>query len=211
MIESIKASRSHTPETRKGCRKREQSPGDGREGPSESQTRPLNYGFVSILGRMRVMRDPIMVMPPRSLPGGYSFFAAYGCGGGAMLAETGAEKLHDSLERHTAAAEERMGWAKAVMDCFSSIYDEQTGSAAAKRMLKFTAVVVAIETGEVVVVNSGGSRAVLWSGGMALPLWNDHIKGDESVKTEEGAIIYLKNLSASHLVSEEECVKASRS
>ncbi|XP_047971110.1 protein phosphatase 2C 51-like isoform X2 [Salvia hispanica] len=201
MIESVKASHSqshNTTETRKGCRKREQSPG---EGPSE---RPLNYGLVSILGRMRVMRDPIMVMPPRSLPGGYSFFAAYGCGAGAVVAETCSDKLHHCLERHAAAvAEERIGWGQVVMDCFSSIYEEHTGS---KRMLKFTAVVAAPHKGEVVVVNSGGSRAVLWSGGVALPLWNDPNKGDESVKTEEGAIVYLENLSG-----EEECVKASRS
>ncbi|KAG6399398.1 hypothetical protein SASPL_140879 [Salvia splendens] len=157
---------------------------------------------------MRVMRDPIMVMPPRSLPGGYSSFAAYGCGAGAMVPETCAEKLHHCLERHAAAvAEDRIGWGQVVMDCFSSIYEEQTGSAAAKRMLKFTAVVAAPQKGElVVVVNSGGSRAVLWSGGVALPLWNDHNKGDESVKTEEGALVYLENLSG-----EEECVKGSRS
>lgn len=129
------------------------------------------------------MEDHVVVMPPQNLPGGYSFFAAYGGSGRATVAETCAEKLHHCLEK--LREEEGLDLGKVVMDCFSCMYENWSGQETAERdgtseataaegMVKFTAVVVAGEKGEVVVVNCGGSRAVLWSGGLALPLGSDH-------------------------------------
>lgn len=187
MIDSMKAIHSRATETRIGCRKRDQATGDG-EGSSESKSRPLKYGYVSILGRRRVMEDPVMVMPPRRLPGGYSFFAAYGCSGGAKVAETCTEKLHECLEKHTAA--EGLGWGKVVMDCFGSIYEDWSRPPA-ETTLKFTAAVVALEKGEVVVVNCGGSRAVLWSGGVAVPLGTDSNKVFSSSHSK--GLIYFRS------------------
>lgn len=168
---------------RKGCRKREESIGGDEEGPSEIKSQPLRYGYVSILGRRRVMDDHVVVMPPQILPGGYSFFAAYGGCGREAAAESCADKLHHCLEK--LREEEGLDLGKVVMDCFSCLYENWNGQEAAERegtseaaaadgMVKFTAVVVAGEKGEVVVVNCGGSRAVLWSGGVALPLGSDH-------------------------------------
>ncbi|XP_057809985.1 probable protein phosphatase 2C 8 [Salvia miltiorrhiza] len=171
MIKSFKASHSHATEMRKGCRKR-----DG-EGPSESRSRPLKYGYVSILGRRRVMEDSVIVMPPRRLPCGYSFFAAHGCGG-PKLVETCTDKLHQCLEKRMAEAveEEGLAWDKLVMDCFTSMYEDWGG------LLKFTAVLDLPDKDEMLLVNCGGSRALLWTGGVALPLWTQADEADERVE-----------------------------
>lgn len=175
MSHSLKPSRSNAKAKRKGCRKADQPLGDG-EGPSGTKIRPLKYGYVSILGRKRVMEDPVMVVPPRKLPGGYSFFAAYGGRGRAKVGEACTDKLHRCLVKHTGETKEKeLGWGKVVMDCFSNMFEEAAPQSEGTTM-KFTAVVVGAENGEVVLVNCGGSRAVLWSGGVASPLWNDNHK-----------------------------------
>lgn len=117
-----------------------------------------------------------MVVPPRKLPGGYSFFAAYGGRDRAMVGEACTDKLQRCLAKHTAETKEKeLGWGKVMMECFSNMFEEATAAQQSEgATMRFTAVVVGVENGEVVLVNCGGSRAVLWSGGVASPLWNDN-------------------------------------
>ncbi|KAL0408040.1 UNVERIFIED_CONTAM: putative protein phosphatase 2C 8 [Sesamum radiatum] len=166
---------------------------------SESGGGALNYGFVSIMGRRRVMENAVTVVPPGRLAGKYSCFAVYDGHGGAMEAKTCGHRLHKCLETHIERTkklpvERDFEWGKVMVDCFGGADDEEfwheveerEGSSAA--VLRFTAmVVVVVGKEEVVVVNFGNSKAVLCRGGLAVPLSSD-LKGeraDEKVRADD--------------------------
>ncbi|KAL0447762.1 UNVERIFIED_CONTAM: putative protein phosphatase 2C 8 [Sesamum latifolium] len=162
----------------------------------------LNYGFVSIMGRRRVMENAVTVVPPWRLAGKYSCFGVYDGHGGAMAAETCGERLHKCLERHIERTkklpvERDFEWRKVMVDCLGGadheefwheVEDRKGSSAAAVH--RFTALVVVVGKEEVVVVNFGNSKAVLCRGGLAVPLSSD-LKGeraDEKVRADGEAV-----------------------
>ncbi|KAK4422517.1 putative protein phosphatase 2C 8 [Sesamum alatum] len=152
--------------------------------PGDLSGGALNYGFVSIMGRRRVMENAVTVVPPGRLAGKYSCFAVYDGDGGAMVAETCSVRLHKCLERHIERTKKLpvdrdFDWGKVMLDCFGGADEEfwhevkeREGSSAAA-VLRFTAMVVVVGKEEVVVVNFGNSRAVLCRGGLAVPLSSD--------------------------------------
>ncbi|KAI3468615.1 hypothetical protein Pfo_025278 [Paulownia fortunei] len=178
--------------------------GEG-EGSSGSKSCGLVYGYVSMMGRRRVMEDAVTVAPPGWLAGEYSFFAVYDGHGGAKVAEKCGEKMHTCLEKHIEKAkkvpeEKDFDWEKVMVECFSGmdkdleenrsgaevVQREDRAAAAAERMMGSTAVVVLVGKDEVVVANCGDSRAVLCRGGVAVPLSRDHKpdRADEKERIE---------------------------
>ncbi|KAL0371908.1 UNVERIFIED_CONTAM: putative protein phosphatase 2C 8 [Sesamum calycinum] len=181
--------------------------------PASERGGALNYGFVSIMGRRRVMENAVTVVPPGRLAGKYSCFGVYDGHGGAMVAETCGERLHKCLERHIERTkklpvERDFDWGKVMVDFLGGAneefwheVEEKEGSSAAA-VLRFTAMVVVVGKEEVVVVNFGNSKAVLCRGGLAVPLSSD-LKGeraDEKGRCDDEAVVGRTiNWNASHL------------
>ncbi|KZV53192.1 hypothetical protein F511_27558 [Dorcoceras hygrometricum] len=183
--------------------------GERRIGPPENNTNGLLYGYVSMMGRRRVMEDAVTVAPQGSLAGEYSFFAVYDGHGGATVAEICSERLHKCLEKHIQKGkklpeEEDFDWKTVMEDCFSTIDeefkedkgDDERANRAAVPEMGSTAVVVLVGREDVVVANCGDSRAVLCRGGAPAPLSSDHKpeRPDEKERVEAagGSIIMRK-------------------
>lgn len=171
----------------------------------------LKYGFVSIMGRRRVMENAVTVVPPGRLAGKYSCFGVYDDHGGTMVAETCGKRLHKCLERHIERTkklpvERDFDWGRVMVDCLGGAVDEdfwheveERERSSAATVLRFTAMVVVVGKEEVVVVNFGNSRAVLCRGGLAVTLSSD-LKGERADGKKRAGDGRTINWNASHLL-----------
>ncbi|MED6132559.1 hypothetical protein PIB30_020205 [Stylosanthes scabra] len=171
------------------------------EQPSSSSSSTTNnctaaasasHGFISVIGRRRVMEDAVRVLPgfvaaAEDCSGGYDFFAVYDGHGGSMVANACRERLHVLLAEEMKAAA-ALDWHHMMCSCFMQMDQEIGGGdgndnvAGGGNTMGSTATVVVVGKEEIVVGNCGDSRAVLCRGGEALPLSRDHKPDREDEK-----------------------------
>ncbi|XP_061374140.1 probable protein phosphatase 2C 8 [Gastrolobium bilobum] len=158
-------------------------------GEDEYCTKTLSsasHGFISVIGRRRVMEDAVKVVTgfvaaENCSGGGYDFFAVYDGHGGTMVANACRDRLHVLLadEVKEEGWESGLDWHKVMCSCFMKMDQEIGGGGNDKagmsgNTMGSTAAVVVVGKEEIVVANCGDSRAVLCRGGVALPLSRDH-------------------------------------
>ncbi|XP_027361213.1 probable protein phosphatase 2C 8 [Abrus precatorius] len=144
-----------------------------------------SHGFISVIGRRRVMEDAVKVVPAfvaaeqRSC--GYDFFAVYDGHGGTMVANACRDRLHVLVaEEVKESAEKGLDWCKVMCSCFMKMDGEigvggdEAEEDGGGNTVGSTAAVVVVGKEEIVVANCGDSRAVLCRGGVAVPLSRDH-------------------------------------
>ncbi|PNY03507.1 putative protein phosphatase 2C 8-like protein [Trifolium pratense] len=148
-------------------------------------TATASHGFISVIGRRRVMEDAIKVIPrfvaAEKQPCGYDFFAVYDGHGGMTVANACRDRLHVLLAEEVKEGRRNDGfdWCKAMCECFMKM-DREIGVGGGfdgdvdGNTVGSTAAVVVVGKEEIVVANCGDSRAVLCSGGVAVPLSRDH-------------------------------------
>ncbi|MED6205934.1 hypothetical protein PIB30_022383 [Stylosanthes scabra] len=152
-----------------------------------------SHGFISVIGRRRVMEDAVRVLPAFVLAedccsGGYDFFAIYDGHGGSMVANACRERLHVLLAEEMKAAAAALDWHRMMCSCFMKMDQEIGGgdgndnNVAGGNTMGSTATVVVVGKEEIVVGNCGDSRAVLCRGGEAVPLSRDHKPDREDEK-----------------------------
>lgn len=149
------------------------------------ETATASHGFISVIGRRRVMEDAIKVIPhfvaAEQQPCGYDFFAVYDGHGGMTVANACRDRLHLLLAEEVKEGRRNHGldWCKAMCSCFMKMDREigvggSCGDEVDGITVGSTAAVVVVGKEEIVVANCGDSRAVLFSGGVAVPLSRDH-------------------------------------
>ncbi|CAL0314522.1 unnamed protein product [Lupinus luteus] len=160
---------------------------------------PQPHGFISVIGRRRLMEDAVKVLPHFMLYGGcyYDFFAVYDGHGGTLVADACRERLHLLLaEEMSMEKEELLDWHKVMGSCFFKM-DMEIGvgdeDAKGGNTMGSTAAVVVVGKEEIVVANCGDSRAVLSRGGVAVPLSRDHKpdRPDEKRRIEEAGGVVI--------------------
>ncbi|XP_009764062.1 probable protein phosphatase 2C 8 [Nicotiana sylvestris] len=152
---------------------------------SQISSQELKYGFISILGRRRVLEDAITVAS-RVANNEFVLFAAYDGHGGNRVSHACRDHLHyiieeEILERKGSNNNSSMDWEKVMIKCFSKMddevireWDEEVGYDDVARTVGSAAAVVVVGKREVVVANCGDCRVVLCSRGVVIPLSNDH-------------------------------------
>ncbi|TQD93287.1 hypothetical protein C1H46_021109 [Malus baccata] len=146
-----------------------------------TRTSCLSYGSISLIGRRRVMNDAMVVTTVDS----YQFFAVYDGHGGSSVSNACRDRLHHLLAQEVEpwirGGEGVVDWEKVMASCFTKMDEEVGGSVDGAdtegngvNTVGSSAVVVIVGQNEVVVANSGNSRAVLCRGGVAIPLSRDH-------------------------------------
>ncbi|OIV92643.1 hypothetical protein TanjilG_17994 [Lupinus angustifolius] len=158
-----------------------------------------SHGFISVIGRRRLMEDAVKVVPHFMLYGGcyYDFFAVYDGHGGTLVAEACRERLHLLLaEEVKMEKEELLNWDKVMGSCFFKM-DMEIGvgdeDGKGGNTMGSTAAVVVVGKEEIVVANCGDSRAVLSRGGVAVPLSRDHKpdRPDEKQRIEDAGGVVI--------------------
>ncbi|MCE5166004.1 hypothetical protein HAX54_013933 [Datura stramonium] len=161
----------------------------------------LKYGFISMIGRRRVMEDAITAGV--KLPdNGFEFFAAYDGHGGSRVSHACRDRLHYILEKEILDAKRKannnndndndndndnnsgnsVDWERVMVKCFSNMDDEvrREGNGVGgyeevvERTAGSAAVAVIVGMEEVVVANCGDCRAILCNRGVTIPLSSDH-------------------------------------
>lgn len=156
---------------------------------SISGTATASHGFISVIGRRRVMEDAIKVVPcfvaAEQQSCGYDFFAVYDGHGGKTVANACRDRLHlllaEEVKEGWKSKDHGLGldWNKAMFSCFMKM-DNEIGVGGdddndfSGNTMGSTAAVVVVGKEEIVVANCGDSRAVLCRGGVAVPLSRDH-------------------------------------
>ncbi|KAI5329157.1 hypothetical protein L3X38_028554 [Prunus dulcis] len=145
----------------------------------------LSYGSISVMGRRRNMKDAVSLAKVDS----YQFFAVYDGHGGSSVSNACRDRLHHLLEQEVEqwklGGKGAVDWEKVMAACFTKMDEEvggESGSTPADddmntnwgNTVGSSAVVVMVGQNEVVVANSGNSRAVLCRDGVATPLSRDH-------------------------------------
>lgn len=158
-----------------------------------------SYGSISVIGRRRVMKDALAVAKIDHR----NFFAVYDGHGGSSVSSACRDRLHHLLGQELepwmrgGAGTGEVDWKRAFASCFMKM-DEEVGAAANEmeswvNTVGSSAVVVIVGQEEIVVANSGNSRAVLCRDGVAIPLSRDHIPDrpdeKERVETAGGRVI----------------------
>ncbi|OIT39395.1 PREDICTED: probable protein phosphatase 2C 51 [Nicotiana attenuata] len=178
---------------------------------SQISSQELKYGFISMIGRRRVLEDAITVAS-RINNNEFVFFAAYDGHGGNRVSHACRDHLHyiieeEILERKGSNNNSNIDWEKVMIKCFlkmddevikeeneGEVNEEEGGYDDVERTVGSTAVVVVVGKEEVVVANCGDCRAVLCNRGVAIPLSNDHKpdRPDEKKRVEAagGKILY---------------------
>lgn len=152
----------------------------------------LKYGFISMMGRRRVIEDAITVAS-QVANNEFVFFAAYDGHGGNRVSRACRDRLHyiieeEILERKASNNNNNsnIDWEKVMIKCFSKMDDEvireenevelneESGYDDVERTTGSAAAAVVVGKEEVVVANCGNCRVVLCSRGVAIPLSNDH-------------------------------------
>ncbi|XP_062030176.1 probable protein phosphatase 2C 8 [Rosa rugosa] len=139
-----------------------------------------SYGSISVIGRRRVMKDAVAVTKLHE----HHFFAVYDGHGGSSVSNACRDRLHQLLAQEVepwirgSDSTGGVDWEKALASCFTKM-DNEVGAAAAEmegcvNTVGSSAVVAIIGKEEIVVANSGNSRAVLCRDGVAIPLSRDH-------------------------------------
>ncbi|XP_058772982.1 probable protein phosphatase 2C 8 [Vicia villosa] len=147
-------------------------------------TATASHGFISVIGRRRVMEDAIKVIPrfmaAEKQPCGYDFFAVYDGHGGMTVANACRDRLHLLLaEEVKEGGDQGLDWCKAMCSCFMKM-DREIGVSGGgngdvdANNVGSTAAVVVVGKEEIIVANCGDSRAILCSGGVAVALSRDH-------------------------------------
>lgn len=147
-------------------------------------TATVSHGFISVIGRRRLMEDAIKVIPrfmvAEQQPSGYDFFAVYDGHGGMTVANACRDRLHLLLaEEVKEGGDQGLDWCKAMRSCFMKM-DREIGVGGGgnggvdANNVGSTAAVVVVGKEEIIVANCGDSRAVLCSGGVAVALSRDH-------------------------------------
>ncbi|KAH9775140.1 protein-serine/threonine phosphatase [Citrus sinensis] len=144
----------------------------------------LSHGFISVIGRRRVMEDAVTV----AIGGidSYDFFAVYDGHGGANTTAACRERLHLIVAQEVKERRKREGcgggWEDLMAACFLKMDEEVTGAGRDASSVGPSALVVMVDEEELVVANRGNSRIVLCRAGVAVPLSRDHKpdKPDES-------------------------------
>lgn len=147
-----------------------------------------SHGFISVIGRRRVMEDAVKVVPSlvaaeRSC-GGYDFFAVYDGHGGTLVANACRDRMHLLVSeevKESKVKEKGLDWCKVMCSCFMKM-DREIGIGGGGdencdgggNTMGSTATVVVVGKEEIVVANCGDSRAVLCRDGVAVPLSRDH-------------------------------------
>ncbi|CAL9030375.1 unnamed protein product [Prunus brigantina] len=145
----------------------------------------LSYGSISVMGRRRNMKDAVSLAKVDS----YQFFAVYDGHGGSSVSNACRDRLHhlleQELEQWKLGGKGAVDWEKVMAACFTKM-DEEVGSESGStpadddtdtnwgNTVGSSAVVVMVGQNEVIVANSGNSRAVLCRDGVATPLSRDH-------------------------------------
>lgn len=142
-----------------------------------AETEEGKYGVVSVIGRRSEMEDAVRAeLGFAEVKGGkkkFDFFGVYDGHGGAHVAGTCRERLHEVVAKELENDDGFKSWEKVMEGCFGKM-DEEVRSNAAARTVGTTAVVAIVAEDEVVVANCGDSRAVMSRDGGALALSIDH-------------------------------------
>lgn len=142
-----------------------------------SETREGKYGIVSVIGRRSEMEDAVRAELGFAVKGGkkFDFFGVYDGHGGAHVAGTCRERLHEVVAMELEGFEDNneIEWENVMEGCFGKMDEEVTGNVAA-RTVGTTAVVAVVADDEVVITNCGDCRAVMSRGGVAFALSTDH-------------------------------------
>ncbi|XP_055822262.1 protein phosphatase 2C 51-like [Solanum dulcamara] len=161
----------------------------------------LKYGYISMIGRRRVMDDAIKASINMA-NNEFVFFGAYDCHGRSRVSHACRDRLHYVLEEELLKAKRKainnnndddnndssssVDWEKVMVTCFSKMDDEvmrdgngvmgyeEGGFEDVGKTVGFAAVVVIVGKEEIVITNCGDCRAILCSHGVAIPLSNDH-------------------------------------
>ena len=140
----------------------------------------VSNGWISVIGRRRVMEDAVAVAEFDS----YNFFGVYDGHGGSGVANECRDRLHQMVEariRSCGGGGGTVDWDKVMRNCFNKM-DEEVGSGLAigedsdraVSTMGSTAVVVIVGKEMIVVANCGDSRAVLCRTDACMPLSRDH-------------------------------------
>ncbi|KAL6174839.1 hypothetical protein ACLB2K_051484 [Fragaria x ananassa] len=149
-----------------------------------------SYGSISVIGRRRVMKDALA----HTKLDAYNFFAVYDGHGGSSVSNACRDRLHQlvaqELEPWLSGGAGGLDWEKVLASCFTKM-DNEVGAAGAEiegwvNTVGTSAVVAVVGKEEIVVANSGNSRAVLCRDGVAVPLSRDHKpdRPDEKLRVE---------------------------
>lgn len=152
------------------------------ESSTTGDTATTSHGFISVIGRRRVMEDAIKVIldfvTAEKQPCGYDFFAVYDGHGGMTVANACRDRMHLLLAeevKEECRVNHGLDWCKAMCSSFMKM-DRETGIGddGDGNTVGSTAAVVVVGKEEIVVANCGDSRAVLCRDGVAVPLSRDH-------------------------------------
>ncbi|KAG5593349.1 hypothetical protein H5410_043863 [Solanum commersonii] len=163
----------------------------------------LKYGYISMIGRRRVMEDAIKALI-KIVNDEFVFFGAYDGHGGSRVSQACRDRLDYVLEEELLNAKRKLmnnnnndddndsdnssqvNWEKVMVTCFSKMDNEvmREGNRTVgfedgrfedgRKMVGSAAVMVIVGKEEIVVANCGDCRAILCSRGVAIPLSNDH-------------------------------------
>ncbi|XP_004298898.1 PREDICTED: probable protein phosphatase 2C 8 [Fragaria vesca subsp. vesca] len=146
---------------------------------ASSESSPCgSYGSISVIGRRRAMKDAMAL----TKLDGYNFFAVYDGHGGSSVSNACRDRLHllvaQEVEPLISGGAGGLNWEKVLASCFTKM-DNEVGAAGPEiegwvNTVGSSAVVAVVGKEEIVVANSGDSRAVLCRDGVAVPLSRDH-------------------------------------
>lgn len=158
----------------------------------------LSHGFISVIGRRRVMEDAVTV----AIGGidSYDFFAVYDGHGGAHATAACRERLHLIVAQEVKERRKREGcgggWEDLMAACFLKMDEEVSGAGRDASSVGPSALVVMVDEEELVVANRGNSRIVLCRAGVAVPLSRGHKVGDRRrVIFDDRLVVVLESLS----------------
>ncbi|PHT92264.1 putative protein phosphatase 2C 8 [Capsicum annuum] len=145
-----------------------------------TESKELKYGFISMIGRRRVMEDAIKVgvrVRVRVMDNNeFMFFGVYDGHGGSRVSLACRERLHYIIEEELLELN-RMDWEKVMMTSFSRMDEEVRGVGYEEdmgRTVGSSAMVVMVGKEVVVVANCGDCRTMLCNRGVTVPLSHDH-------------------------------------
>ncbi|PHU28160.1 putative protein phosphatase 2C 8 [Capsicum chinense] len=153
-----------------------------------TESKELKYGFISMIGRRRVMEDAIKVgVRVRVMDNNeFMFFGVYDGHGGSRVSLACRERLHYIIEEELLELNRksndndnnRKDWEKVMMTSFSRMDEEVRGVGYEEedmgRTVGSSAMVVMVGKEVVVVANCGDCRTILCNRGVTLPLSHDH-------------------------------------
>ncbi|PHT57874.1 putative protein phosphatase 2C 8 [Capsicum baccatum] len=154
-----------------------------------TESKELKYGFISMIGRRRVMEDAIKVgvrVRVRVMDNNeFMFFGVYDGHGGSRVSLACRERLHYIIEEELLELNRkendndnnRMDWEKVMMTSFSRMDEEVRGVGYEEdmgRTVGSSAMVVMVGKQVVVVANCGDCRTILCNRGVTIPLSHDH-------------------------------------